>query len=51
MKLTDERRFREGCVSVAMLVARQSCLMVGRDVVRPPDLVNRGRVDQTVSYR
>jgi hypothetical protein len=27
------------------------CLMVGLEAVRLPDLVNRGRVEQTVSYR
>jgi hypothetical protein len=51
VKLTDKRSFHEGRVSVAMLVARQTCLMVGREVARLPDLVNHGRVDQTVSYR
>jgi hypothetical protein len=49
--LTDERRFHVGRASVAMLVARQTCLMVGREVARLPDLVNHGRADQTVSYR
>jgi hypothetical protein len=50
VKLTGERRFHVGRASVAMLVARQTCLMVGREVARLPDLVNHGRVDQTVSY-
>jgi hypothetical protein len=35
--LTDERRFHVGRASVAMLVARQTCLMVGREVARLPD--------------
>jgi len=34
VKLTDERRFREGRASVAMLAARQTCLMVGREGYR-----------------
>jgi hypothetical protein len=30
--LTDERHFREGCASAVMLVAGQTCLMVGREI-------------------
>jgi hypothetical protein len=29
-----------------MIVARQTCLIMGREVTRLPDLVNHGRVDQ-----
>ena len=47
VNLTDERHFRErGDAAV-----RQTCLIVGREIARLPDLVNHGRVDQTVSYR
>jgi hypothetical protein len=44
--------FREGRVSVAMLCrAAKTRVRVGREVARLSDLVNHGRVDQTVSQR
>ena len=33
---------------MTMLVARQTCLMVGREIARLPALVNHGRATQTV---
>ncbi len=40
VRLTDERRFREGRASVVVLVPRQTCLMSGRENRPCADLVN-----------